>query len=302
MIMKKYFLLISVLFIFMASCTNYTVNVSTIPAEPVEIYLNEEYRGTTNKDGNLTFKIKEVSFADDQFIEAKKENYRGFLTVNYSSNKYKTQNVLSVDRVDNKSSISHNDNIFNAIFIIPEREGVDIAGAQAFEDEPLSQVASIQDEYSMTEAELDKYFETCLYISNRADRKKYKKLALPIKREFINNFWKTQDKSPETELNEFKLEYLKKVTVANQRFSYAKKDGWKTDQGRILILYGEPSDVERFRMNNEQKEHEIWHYYQIAGGVQFYFVAVRSIRDLRLVHSTASGELFDPDWERWLSN
>ena len=116
--MKKHIIIIIILSAFIG-CANYTVNISTIPAEQVEVYLNGEYRGTTQKDGTLTFRIKEVSFADDQINEAKKKDYYGFLTVNYTGAKQATQNVFSIDKVENKRSISQDENVYNAIFFCP---------------------------------------------------------------------------------------------------------------------------------------------------------------------------------------
>ena len=44
------------------------------------------------------------------------------------------------------------------------------------------------------------------------------------------------------------------------------KIGWKTDRGRIFILYGEPSEIERFPNQMDTKPYEIWHYNDIEGG------------------------------------
>ena len=47
------------------------------------------------------------------------------------------------------------------------------------------------------------------------------------------------------------------------------KVGWKTDRGRVYVLYGEPSEIEKFPNQMDQKPYEIWHYNDIEGGVYF---------------------------------
>ena len=112
-------------------------------------------------------------------------------------------------------------------------------------------------------------------------------------------FWRKRDTTPETPQNEFRDNYLKLVNTANKEFS-GFRDGYKSDRGRILLVYGVPDEIERFPLNMEHKEHHIWKFFSIQGGVIFIFVDKQGFGNLELVHSTARGELNDPDWERWI--
>jgi len=157
------------------------------------------------------------------------------------------------------------------------------------------------DEFNgLTEGELDSTFELCRYIATGKERKQYKKLDLIGKRTFLKNFWRQRDKDPLTEFNEYKQEYYQRVNMANARFSSTFKKGWKTDRGMIYIKNGEPDEIERHPYQMSQKAYEIWFYYSIEGGVQYYFVDIRGMGEMQLVNSTARNEIHDDDWERWL--
>jgi hypothetical protein len=75
-------------------------------------------------------------------------------------------------------------------------------------------------------------------------------------------------------------------------------DGWRSDRGRVYILYAEPDEIERFPSSENAKPYEIWYYHQIEGSVQFIFVDRTGFGNYRLVHSTKRGELQDEEWER----
>jgi GWxTD domain-containing protein len=152
----------------------------------------------------------------------------------------------------------------------------------------------------MTKKELDKEFDYARYIAIKNERDTYKKLNLDGKREYIKQFWARRDQTPGTPDNEFKRDYLQRVEIANQSYRGTFRDGWRTDRGRILLVYGRPDEIERFPFSNENKAYEIWHFFSVQGGVEFFFVDRREMGDLELVHSTARGELYDPDWTRWI--
>ncbi|MGQ9561831.1 MAG: GWxTD domain-containing protein [Candidatus Oleimicrobiaceae bacterium] len=151
----------------------------------------------------------------------------------------------------------------------------------------------------MSERELDHEFEVTRYINTAGDRATWKKLNLAGKRNFLRDFWARMDQTPGTPENEFKQDYLARVAEANAVFK-GLREGWKTDRGRILLQYGRPDEIERFPFSAENKAYHIWHYYSIQGGVMFIFVDKREMGDFELVHSTARGELFDADWQRWI--
>ena len=60
---------------------------------------------------------------------------------------------------------------------------------------------------------------------------------------FIEQFWQRRDPTPDTEENEFKEEHYRRIGYANEHFS-AGRAGWRTDRGRIYIVFGPPDEIE----------------------------------------------------------
>ncbi len=152
---------------------------------------------------------------------------------------------------------------------------------------------------TMTEKELDAEFNGATYIATSNDKKIYKSLDLKGKRQFMKRFWLVRDPNPQTLVNEFRQEYLARLRYVNTHFGVGKP-GWKSDRGRVFLIYGKPDEVERFPNSNETRAYEVWNYYKVQGGVIFVFVDVRGFGDYQLVHSTARDELQDQDWQRWI--
>src|SRR6266576_240482 len=126
------------------------------------------------------------------------------------------------------------------------------------------------------------------YIITDEEKKAFKKLATDDERErFIEEFWRRRDPEPDTEENEFKEEYYERIAYANEHFS-SGIPGWKTDRGRIWIMYGKPDERETHPMGGSYERpsyegggststypFEIWFYRYLAGvgsGVEIEFV------------------------------
>jgi GWxTD domain-containing protein len=153
----------------------------------------------------------------------------------------------------------------------------------------------------MDEKSLDQELEWCRYISTKDERNTFKTLTLDGKRNFIKEFWAKRDQTPTTPVNEFKRRYLAMVEYANQAYRGSFRDGWRTDRGRVGLVYGKADEIERFPFSNQNKSYEVWHFFSLQGGIDFVFVDRRDMGDYELVHSTARGELYDPQWTRWIN-
>ena len=152
---------------------------------------------------------------------------------------------------------------------------------------------------AMSEEEIDDLFAKSKYIASVPEQDKYNSLSTPeAKREFLYNFWKARDENPSDDQNAFYVNYLKRIEAANARFSALGKQGWKTDRGRIYLIYGEPSEIDRYPNQTETKPYEIWRYESIEGGVIFVFGDVTGFNDYQLLHSTKRGEMRDDYWIR----
>jgi GWxTD domain-containing protein len=86
--------------------------------------------------------------------------------------------------------------------------------------------------------------EDVFYIISEEERKVFKDLKNDEEREsFIEQFWMRRDPDPRTADNSFKEEHYRRIAYANQHFA-SGIPGWKTDRGRIYIMYGPPDQKE----------------------------------------------------------
>lgn len=99
------------------------------------------------------------------------------------------------------------------------------------------------------------------YIITKQERKTLLNLPASERKNFIEEFWKKRDPDPETEVNEFKEEYFKRIDEANHLFSEGSP-GWLQDRGRIYILLGPPSNRETYPagITFYGNPTEIWYY------------------------------------------
>jgi GWxTD domain-containing protein len=159
--------------------------------------------------------------------------------------------------------------------------------------------SSLSSEFgAMSEEELNDIWDKSKYEAAPQEIKSFPKIAgIDGKRQFLYNFWKKRDNDLATRENDKLRDYLKRVEESNQRFGTMSKIGWKTDRGRVYILYGEPSEIERFPNQMDTKPYEIWHYNDLEGGVIFVFADLSGFSDYMLIHSTKRGELKDDSWQ-----
>ena len=139
------------------------------------------------------------------------------------------------------------------------------------------------------------------YVITDEERKAFKKLATDDERErFIEEFWRRRDPDPDTDENEFKEEYYERIAYANEHFA-SGIPGWKSDRGRIWIMYGKPDERETHPSggsydrpsyegggNTTTYPFEIWFYRYLAGvgsGVEIEFVDPTGSGEYRIARS-----------------
>jgi GWxTD domain-containing protein len=82
------------------------------------------------------------------------------------------------------------------------------------------------------------------YIISDEERAAFLQLQTNEEREqFIEAFWQRRDPTPDTVENEFKEEHYRRIAYANERFA-SGIPGWRTDRGRIYIIWGKPDEIE----------------------------------------------------------
>lgn len=119
--------------------------------------------------------------------------------------------------------------------------------------------------------------EDVVYIISGEERAAFLNLDTNEERErFIQQFWERRDPTPGTPENEFKEEHYRRIAQANLRFPTATgMPGWRTDRGRIYIVYGPPDEIDdhsspgAYNRTGDQGPHKLpyidWTYRFIDG-------------------------------------
>ncbi len=113
----------------------------------------------------------------------------------------------------------------------------------------------------MVENDFDNAVEQLRYIATSAEMKALKNAPKENRIMEWNKFWKSRDPVPDTDENEIKDEYYRRMAYCNKQFEIPNKEGWRTDMGMIYIINGQPDDIERHPFDLETKPYEIWYYY-----------------------------------------
>ena len=162
-------------------------------------------------------------------------------------------------------------------------------------------------------------------IASSEDQKKLKKLSSGERENFLTQFWKSIDPTPDTPRNEAFEEHYRRVRIADRIFT-GRTRGISTDRGRIFVRYGPPDETytgfateefigsylwqpkDEFNMREEgrarggynykDKAYEIWTYddrgNQLGAGahigtgvgLKFVFVDLSGYGDYEMVHSS----------------
>jgi GWxTD domain-containing protein len=92
----------------------------------------------------------------------------------------------------------------------------------------------------------------------------------------FEDFWRQHDPTPNTERNEAYEDYYWRIDYANRNFkSYT--EGWRTDMGKVFVIYGPPLSTDKKRLN-DGRIYEKWVY----SDKEIIFVDYNGFGDFRL--------------------
>ncbi len=101
------------------------------------------------------------------------------------------------------------------------------------------------------------------YISSVKEEKELINAKVEEREKLWNEFWESKDPTPEDGVNEFLIEYFKRVDYANKKFSKGSLfEGWKTDRGKVYIVLGPPDYILEEPFNPSGNAYQIWYYYE----------------------------------------
>src|SRR5579872_3792902 len=99
------------------------------------------------------------------------------------------------------------------------------------------------------ERELDSQYkrwlnEDVIYIITAEEKNAFLHLSTNEEREqFIEQFWQRRNPDPDSPENTYKEEHYRRIAYANEHFA-SGIPGWKTDRGRIYIMWGPPDEID----------------------------------------------------------
>lgn len=137
--------------------------------------------------------------------------------------------------------------------------------------------------------------EDVRWIITDEERNTFKSLKTDEEREqFIEQFWLRRDPDPDTDVNEYREEYYQRIAYANENFT-SGIPGWKTDRGRIYIMFGKP-DQKESHPSGGTYDRPVWEGGGTTSTYPFetwwyrYIEGVGSDIEIEFVDPTGSGE------------
>lgn len=115
----------------------------------------------------------------------------------------------------------------------------------------------------------------------------------------LYGYWAGQHKShPEQLYNA----YMEVARAVDKQYHSGLGDGFESDRGYVFLKYGRPDDITTVEDEPSAPPYEIWSYNQFPAtsqhNVKFLFYnPTLAIGQFQLLHSTARGELNNPQWE-----
>ena len=252
--------------------------------EPVVFYYIEAYNLLKNKSPNYYTRLTVTNSIDKEVISRQRTKNRvnesnvevGAVQINTLRTGAYNFNFTIFDSVDNSSYTTQ-----KRLFVYNPQLPMDSLTSGTTGTVLGSEYAT------MTESELDLEFAEIRYIATRDEMARYNNVkGVDAKRKVLFDFWNRRENDSDNPGNIQKAEYFKRVDYANEHFRSGYRDGWKTDRGRVYIVYGPPDEVERHASETNTKPYEIWTYHSIQGGVEFDFGDRSGLGDYMLLNST----------------
>jgi len=104
------------------------------------------------------------------------------------------------------------------------------------------------------------WYNRVRYIITKQESKIFLELPDSEREQFKQDFWDRRDPDPSTKTNEFKNEYYDRMERADEIFRSEGIPGYRTDRGRIYILFGPPMNKLTDYVGSNGVCREVWYY------------------------------------------
>lgn len=158
---------------------------------------------------------------------------------------------------------------------------------------------------SLDNVQLDYYIKTLRNLSTEGEARFARHLSKEDdKRNYLYTFFEKRV-SGDQNIGYLWKSHLAALEYVNEQFGSRMRKGFETDRGRVFLMYGIPSDVERFPAEAMRRPYEIWKYDKLGAQTQVMFVFMDTdlaTDEYQLIHSNKYGEVQNFAWQNQLFN
>lgn len=155
----------------------------------------------------------------------------------------------------------------------------------------------------MGEEELELGIRHARVIASQTERQRLDQARdgdLDMQRTALASFWRNRDTDSRPGSNAARDEFYQRLGAVNDQFRESGgRDGFESARGRVYLVYGPPSEIERRPFSPELHPHEVWTYNNVPGEGRALFVFSDrfSSGNYDLIHSDVVGEENNPNWQ-----
>lgn len=122
-------------------------------------------------------------------------------------------------------------------------------------------------------------------------KKVYDEIFVPAEKEnWEERYWKILDPTPNTEINEYYEEFIRRVVYANKYYSNIVAPLFIDDRGKYYVRYGEPDDkVSSVGVGMAYDDNETWAYYDLNLFIDFVDNLGFGFREVNSLFEAVSG-------------
>ena len=188
--------------------------------------------------------------------------------------------------------------------IISERKKVFFVGTEIIKANEQESKNELQIELSRYDAQqLQNLLDKFSFLADSHEKTMMKSLISRTDKEnFLTRFIEIKLANLNNGISPYSyfISLRERLDLVDKKFGNLRREGYKTDRGKIYLLYGEPSDIERSFSKSDTKPYEIWTYDGIEGSVIFVFGDKTEDGTFELLHSTKRGEINNSEWKSTL--
>jgi len=155
---------------------------------------------------------------------------------------------------------------------------------------------------TLSEAQLDSLYGPLVYLMQPAERGIYPELPTSGKRDFLRHFWAQRNPTPGKPKNTAEETFNARIADVNRKYregGASEVPGWRTDRGRIYIVYGPPDEVLDRSQAGSTRPYQVWKYTKKKSR-RFVFLDMTSVGHYELIWTDERREPSRPNWQELL--